>query len=129
MHEWAHDVIARHINAASDALSAFCSKPGSAKCLHAARKTLARLRAALEDLGPVAGVEPGFYERIEMLHKRAGKVRDADVLVARVDTYRKDARGAERRELQVLRKALCKRRKRARRKLERLIVQYPELGR
>jgi CHAD domain-containing protein len=127
MHEWAHEVIAQHITAAADALTAFCRKPRSAKCLHAARKALARLRAALDDLGPAAGVDESFYERIETLHKRAGKVRDADVLAERLDAYREDARGAERRELEVLGKALRRRRKRARRKLERVILQYPEL--
>lgn len=127
MREWAHEVIAQHIAHASEALSAFCRKPQSAKCLHRARKALARLRAALEDLGPAAGVEPEFYDRIESLHKRAGKVRDADVLVARVNSYRDDSQGQERREIDALRKELRKRRKRARRKLERLVLQYPEL--
>lgn len=129
MHEWAHEIIAQHIAAAADALSAFCRKPRSAKCLHAARKALARLRAALEDLGPAAGAEPAFIESITSLHKCAGRVRDADVLVARVDAYRRDAPGPERRELDTVRGMLRKRRKRARRKLERLILQYPELHR
>lgn len=127
MHEWAHETLARHIHTASESLTAFCNKPRSAKRLHAARKELARLRAALADLGPVAGVEPGFSERIDLLHKRAGKVRDADVLVARVDEYGDSASKEERAQLATLRKMLCKRRKRARRKLQRVVAQFPGL--
>lgn len=127
MHEWAHESIAKHITAASEALAAFCSKPRSAKRLHKARKELARLRAALADLGRLAGVNGAFHERIDLLHKRAGKVRDADVLVARVDEYRQRAHGEERAQLAKLRAVLCKRRKRARRKLERVMAQFPEL--
>lgn len=127
MHEWAHESIAKHITAASEALAAFCSKPRSAKRLHEARKELARLRAALADLGRLAGVNGAFHERIDLLHKRAGKVRDADVLVARVDEYRQRAHGEERAQLAKLRAVLCKRRKRARRKLERVMAQFPEL--
>jgi CHAD domain-containing protein len=80
---------------------------------------LARLRAVLEDLSWLAGVTGTFSERIARIHRRAGKVRDADVLLERVETYCEDAFGEERAELLRLRKALRKRAKRMRRKLER----------
>lgn len=127
MHEWAHECIAVQIESASEALTRFCRKPRSAKRLHKARKELARLRAALNDVGDLAGADNAFRERIDLLHKRAGKVRDADALVARIDDYRDAAGGQERAQLALVRKALCKRRKRARRKLERLLAQLPGL--
>jgi CHAD domain-containing protein len=124
---WAQNVIGEQIAAAAEALAAYCEQPRSAKGLHRARRGLARLRAALQDLGTLAGATPEFLERIDELHRRAGKVRDADVLIERVDEYRSKAPAEERRELAVLRAALRKRRKRARRKLERIVRELPEL--
>src|SRR5579884_3019603 len=118
---WAQNVIGEQIGEAADALACYCGDPRSAKKLHRARKGLARLRAALQDLGTVAGATPEFLERIHELHRRAGKVRDADVLIERVDEYRSNASREEREELDLLRAALRKRRKRARRKLERAV--------
>lgn len=117
--EWSRSEIGEQIDAATQALSAYCKKPKSTKRLHSARKRLARLRAVLEDLGRIAGVSGTFPERVRVLHKRAGKVRDTDVLLARVDKYAECATGKECDELQFLRKSLRKRRKRMRRKLER----------
>jgi CHAD domain-containing protein len=124
---WAQNVIGEQISAAADALSRYCEQPRSAKRLHRARRGLARLRAALQDLGTLAGATPEFLERIHELHRRAGKVRDADVLIERVDDYRSTASAQECKELKTLRAALCKRRKRARRKLDRLVRRLPEL--
>ncbi|HKU66729.1 MAG TPA: CHAD domain-containing protein [Candidatus Baltobacteraceae bacterium] len=115
--EWAQGVIGAHVDAASEAIAEFCAKPASAKRLHRTRKRLARLRAVLDDLAVLAGVTGTFSERIRRVHRRAGKVRDADVLPARVEAYREDAFGEERDELDRLRKALQKRAKRMRRKL------------
>jgi CHAD domain-containing protein len=124
---WAQNVIAEQIAHAAKALACYCRKPGSAKRLHDARRGLARLRAALQDLGTLAGATPEFYERIHELHRRAGKVRDADVLMERLDKYLAEANAGERRELQIVRDTMGKRRKRARRKLERAVRELPEL--
>lgn len=119
MIEWAQQLIGRHVDAAGEAITAFCKKPGSAKRLHQTRKRLARLRALLDDLGAVAGVSETFSERIRHLHRRAGKLRDADVLLERVEGYCKDAFGDEREQLMRLCRLLRKRAKRQRRKLTR----------
>jgi CHAD domain-containing protein len=117
--EWAQSAIGRRVDAASETIAAFCAKPSSAKRLHRTRRDLARLRAVLDDLSWLAGVTGTFSDRIARIHRRAGKVRDADVLLERVKTYCSDAFGDEREELLRLRKALSKRAKRMRRKLER----------
>lgn len=127
---WAQAAIHEQIDAASEALSSYCGKPRSTKRLHATRKALARLRAALEDLGPLAGVAPEFLERVHELHRRAGKVRDADVLLERIAGYAENAFGQESGQLQKLRTALRRKRKRGRRKLRAAIASTaPELRR
>lgn len=125
---WAQAVIHRQIENAGAALRDYCVKPKSAKRLHAARKGLARLRASLEDLGGLAGVAPEFLERVHELHRRAGKVRDADVLLARIAEDRKRAFDEECKEFDELADALRARRKRQRNKLSRVLVStVPEL--
>jgi CHAD domain-containing protein len=117
--QWAQAAIGAHVDAAGDAITEFCAKPASTKRLHRTRKRLARLRAVLDDLAVLAGVTGTFSERIRRVHKRAGKVRDADVLLDRVESYRDDASGEEREQLDCLRRILRKRAKRMRRKLTR----------
>ena len=125
---WAQQIIRNHVQSAGEALAEYCKKPRSAKRLHSARKQLARLRAALDDLAPLAGVSAEFRDRVSQLHKRAGKVRDADVLQERVLGYCKGAHGEERSQLRDIREALCKRRKKARNKLSNVIAQtIPDL--
>ncbi len=124
---WAQQTIEKQISAAAGALACHCREPRSAKRLHTARKALARLRAALDDLGTVAGVTAEFRERVGQLHRRAGKVRDADVLIERSDEYLEQAAQDECTQLKHVRAALCKRRKKARRKLDRLLRELPEL--
>jgi len=117
MIEWAQSLVGRHVDETSAAIKAFRKKPRSAKRLHRARKCLARLRAVLDDYGAIAGTSQAFAERIARLHRRAGKVRDADVLLRRARAYKKDAFGTERAELKRLCALLKKRRKRMRAKL------------
>jgi CHAD domain-containing protein len=119
--DWAQRTLSAQVDAASDAIRAFCAKPSSAKRLHRMRRRLARLRAALDDLAPPAGVAPAFSERISRVHRRAGKVRDTDVLLKRVETYCRDASGEECLQLERVRKELRKRARRMRRKLMREI--------
>lgn len=127
LHLWARDAIEKQILIAADALACHCKKPRSMKRLHAARKALARLRSALEDLGALAGVAPEFHERVRQLHRLAGKLRDADVLIERIAAYREDAVQTESDQLTEVRFAVRKRRKRARRKLHCLLRKLPEL--
>jgi CHAD domain-containing protein len=121
--EWAQTIVGRQVDAAGDAITAFCRKPKSPKRLHRTRKRLARLRAVLEDLGTLAGVGTAFSERIARLHRRAGKVRDADVLLARVEQYMEDSSPSECAELERLAALLRKRAKEQRRKLTRELQQ------
>jgi CHAD domain-containing protein len=128
LEQWAQSVIHRQIVSAGDALKTYCGKPASPKRLHAARKELARLRAALEDLASLAGVAPEFLERVHELHRRAGKVRDADVLLKRLDEYFERAFDDEKEELKSLSGGIRKRRKRQRAKLQRVLTStVPEL--
>ena len=105
----------------------FCRKPRSAKRLHKARKSLARLLAGLNDLAGVAGSDKQLIERVHDVHRRAGKVRDADVLLKRVKAYRELAGAAEKAELKTVARKLRKRRKKAKRKLQALIDDLPTL--
>lgn len=112
---------------AAGSLRKFCRKPRSAKRLHRARKGLARLLAGLDDLGDAAGTDRQLLERVRDVHSRAGKVRDADVLLRRVKAYRKLATGTECDELRAIARKLRKRRKKARRRLQSLIAELPGL--
>lgn len=121
--EWAQALLGHEVDAAGEAITAFCRKPKSTKRLHRTRKRLARLRAVLEDFATLAGVSDTFSQRIARLHRRAGKVRDSDVLLARVKKYMDDASPAECVELQHLQKLLRNRAKKQRRKLRRALLQ------
>lgn len=125
---WAQQVIRSELDLASRSLAAYCKKPASAKRLHEARKKLARLRSALDDLGTLAGVAGEFRERVHELHKRAGKVRDSDVLRERIAGYCEEAFGEDRKYLHAVDEHLSKSRKKARRKLAAAIASTaPEL--
>lgn len=125
--QWAQEMLHAQIESAAGALTDHCGKPKSVKRLHQARKELARLRTALGDLSQIAGVAPEFQERVHELHRRAGKVRDADVLLQRVRSYA-DSGSADDNEISCIESILRKRRKRARRKLRSVIsATAPEL--
>lgn len=115
--QWAQQIIGERVDAAGATISAFCAKPMSAKRLHRTRKDLARLLAALDDLSLLAGVSDEFSTRVRRVHRRAGKVRNADVLLERVEVYYEHSQGEEREQLRALRKHLRKRAKKMRRKL------------
>lgn len=124
---WARGILEQAAETAADSLRKFCRKPRSAKRLHKARKCLARLLAGLNDLSGVAGSDKQLIERVHDVHRRAGKVRDADVLLKRVKAYRGLAAGAEQAELEKVARQLRKRRKKAKRKLQALIDDLPTL--
>lgn len=118
---WARTLVEHGRCAAAQSLAAYRKKPRSAKRLHRARKALARLRGALMDVGAAAGVPAELGDRVNDLHRRAGKVRDTDVLIHRVRDYMKTSSAAERAELELVCAALRHRRARARRKLSRTL--------
>lgn len=114
--QWAHGLVERYAAGMEAALAGVCRKPRSAKRVHAARRSIARLQAAIADLKSIVGDVP-LEARAQELRRRAGKVRDADVLCKRLKTYRSDAGDPERREIERLRDRLRRRRKRAIKKL------------
>lgn len=119
---WAQSLIEGRLDDALASLRRYRKKPKSAKRLHRARKSLARLRAALEDIGPASGVETvELYERVRALYRAAGKIRDADVLLGRLKTYKRSAGADERMELKTVARALRKRRRKARRTMRRAL--------
>jgi CHAD domain-containing protein len=108
---WARETIDTLRGGVDEAYEAFCQKPRSAKRVHALRKALARLKAALEDVAELLPDAPALYEETKRLHKRAGKVRDADVMLAKLA-----ALGTK--EVNPLCKTLRQRRETGRSKLE-----------
>jgi CHAD domain-containing protein len=121
LHGWAHELVAHEANDAAQALRRYCRKRSSSKRLHRFRRSLARLRSAIDDLGDRTAIDPQLRDRVDELHRRTGKIRDADVLIVRLKAYRKRAGRQERREVCAVARALKKRRKRAGRKLRRLL--------
>lgn len=111
---WAQETIDSLRGGVDDAYEAFCEKPDSAKRVHTLRKALARLKAALEDLEGLFPSAGTLHEETKRLHKRAGKVRDADVMLAKLAEL-----GTE--EVNPLCKTLRKRREKARMKLRKAL--------
>ncbi len=109
---WSEDLVRERLAIANKALAKARRKPGSAKRLHRARKALARLRAILDDTSSVFAPANDPLQDLRQLYRRAGRVRDADVLLDRVEHYREEV-GVELSELCALRAALCKRRRKA----------------
>src|SRR5438309_1185825 len=81
---WARETIDALRGGVDEAYQAFCQKPRSAKRVHALRKALARLKAALEDVAELLPDAPALFDETKRLHKRAGKVRDADVMLVKL---------------------------------------------
>lgn len=108
--EWGSETLERLRTGVRDARQAFCAKPKSARRVHELRKSLARLKAAIEDLEVLNSGAREIYDETKRLHKRAGKVRDADVMLATLRDF--DAK-----EVDTLCAMLRKRRKKANRKL------------
>jgi len=106
--QWAHGVITAFVGDMDECLEAVRCKTGSAKRVHRARRSMARLEAAVTDLSAITPDAQRLQSRVHALRRRAGKVRDADVLCKRLKDY-----GAE---AAALRKALRRRRKRGIRK-------------
>ncbi len=120
---WVAAVLERQTAAADCALQRLRAKPHSRKRVHAARKELARLLTTAEDFCASVGDGALPYDRIRALHKRLGRVRDADVHLQRLHEYRKDAAIPERAEQRAARRFIRKRRRKARRKLAALMTQ------
>lgn len=110
LEEWGSETLERLRSGVRDAGRAFRAKPKSERRVHELRKSLARLKAAIEDLAPLLSDARKIYDETKRLHKRAGKVRDADVMLAKLREF--DAK-----EVDMLCARLRKRRKKANRKL------------
>ena len=108
LRRWAHGLITALVSDMERELAAVRRKPRSAKHVHRARRSMARLEAALADLAAIAADTGKLQARVHALRRRAGKVRDADVLCKRLNDFGIPA--------QALRNALRRRRKRGTRK-------------
>ncbi|HET9393351.1 MAG TPA: CHAD domain-containing protein [Candidatus Rubrimentiphilum sp.] len=108
LRRWAHGVITALIHDMDGELAAVRRKPRSAKRVHRARRSMARLEAALADLSTITADACKLQARVHALRRRAGKVRDADVLCKRLNDFGLPAA--------TLRKSLRRRRKRGKQK-------------
>lgn len=116
--KWARKRLDESIDSVRDALDAHCAKPGSSKRVHAARKRIARLQAFLLDFGPLVDGANHLLDCVHDLHRCAGEVRDADVLLERAEAYRYDALDQERAELDRVLTSLRRHRRNALRELD-----------
>ncbi len=119
--DWVIRLLDRQISEADRALRRLRAKPHSRKRIHAARKKLARLLASANDFRSCIGDEAIPYDRIRALHKRLGRVRDADVHLQRLRAYRKGAATIGRAEQQSARSRIREQRSKARKKLAALM--------
>jgi len=84
------------------------------KHVHKLRTNARRLRAAVEDLRSCIPNAQKLIDESKNLGQKTGKIRDADVLIRRLERYRVFAFAAERAEIDALCKPLEKQRKTAR---------------
>jgi CHAD domain-containing protein len=113
--DWGRESLERLLSKVRDANAAFCNNPKSARRVHELRKALARLKCAVEDLVLLTRDAEGLYEETKQLHKRAGKVRDADVMLAKLARF-------DPQEVRELCSMLRARRKKANRKLRKAVA-------
>jgi len=111
LRQWAEDLIRAGVGEARDAVDEYCKRPKSAKRLHAARKQIARLQATLQDVTSLVPGAEDLLERVHALHRCAGEIRDADVLLDRLESYAEAGS-------QTLRDELRARRRKGRKNLE-----------
>lgn len=116
--KWARKQLEAAIDSVRDALDAHCAKPGSSKRVHAARKRIARLQAFLLDFGQLVNGANDLLDCVHHLHRCAGEVRDADVLIERAEAYRYDALDQERAEIDRVLSSLRRNRKEGLRELD-----------
>lgn len=116
---WAMSFVRVHDAELNDALKRVQKKPAAVGPIHDLRTSLARFKATLEDFSSFLPLHD-LYDLVAELHKKSGKIRDADVLLARVETYFERAGKDEcdellpvHAELRARRKAACKRLRRA----------------
>lgn len=139
---WALSFVQAHDAELNDALKRLQKKPRAAAPVHAVRKSLARFKATLEDFGSCLPL-PDLYDLVAELHKKSGKIRDADVMLERIEAYFEGAEPDEcdemvslHAELRSLRKSASKRLRRALQRSERrprtikgrVVPIDPELG-
>lgn len=122
---WAMSFVRSHDAELNDALKRVQKKPRAVAPVHALRRSLARFKATLEDFDSCLPL-PDLYDLVAELHKKSGHIRDADVLLERIESYFESAGELEcdemlplHAELRALRKDACKRLRRALRRNER----------
>jgi len=119
---WAQTLIDEQIDSVKQALDAYCCKPGAAKRVHRVRKALARLQSVLWDLARTAPAAGALREEARSLYRRAGKVRDADVLLDRLRAYRDTASHEDADAIAALCAGLRKRRRKAGRRFQKAVA-------
>lgn len=117
---WALSFVQAHDADLNEALKRLQKKPRAAAPVHAVRRSLARFKATLEDFGSCLPL-PDLYDLVAELHKRSGKIRDADVLLERVEAYFECAEPGECDELVALHGELRSLRKTASKRLRRAL--------
>ena len=120
--EWAHTLIDEQIDSVKQALDAYCCKPAAPKRVHRVRKALARLQSTLWDLATLTPEAGSLRKEARLLYRRAGRVRDADVLLDRLRTYRGAAAGKDADAIASLCIELRKRRQKASRRFRKAVA-------
>ena len=117
---WALRFVQAHDADLNDALKRLQKKPGATAPVHAVRKCLARFKATLEDFASCLPL-PDLYDLVGELHKKSGRIRDADVMLERIETYFESAGPEECDELLPLHAELRASRKATARSLRRAL--------
>ena len=120
--EWAQTLIDEQVNSVQQALDAYCCKPAAPKRVHRVRKALARLQSTLRDLASLTPAAGALRKEARLLYRRAGRVRDADVLLDRLRTYRGAAPRKDADAIESLCLELGKRRRKASRRFRKAVA-------
>ncbi|MDQ6823343.1 MAG: CHAD domain-containing protein [Candidatus Eremiobacteraeota bacterium] len=118
--DWAMSFVREHDAALNRALKRVQKKPRAVGPIHELRLTLSRYKAALEDFSSCLPLLD-LYDLVAELHKKSGKVRNADVLLEHVEAFFERAGEAECDELVKLHAELRSRRKDACKRLRRAL--------
>lgn len=117
---WALSFVHVHDAELNDSLKRLQKKPRAVVPVHAVRKALARFKATLEDFASCLPL-PDLYDLVADLHKKSGKIRDADVMLERIEAYFESAGPAECDEMLALHAELTSERKSASKRLRRAL--------
>lgn len=105
---WAHDLAQKRVETLESVRKKAAQNWKGGKYVHKLRTSARRLRAALEDLHECIACAGDLLDDTKTLADALGTVRDADVLVERLQRYRRFALPAERAEIDVVCRKLNK---------------------